>query len=133
MPSNCLTLTTSPNPSTAGQIVILSGRLLGPHRRHAVVLLWRRFPGWRRFHPTVVTRTDRSGHYSISAQISTNRWWYVTSRGFRSDTVHQRVAAVITVAQSATRAAPGDQVSITGNVAPAHPGNQLVLQQLGPG
>jgi phospholipase C len=68
----------------------------------------------------------------MSAQIATNRWWYVTSHGFRSATVHQRVAAVISVVPSATKAAPGDQLSFAGTVTPAHAGQQVVLQQLGP-
>ena len=43
-PSGCLTIATAPNPSTDGQMVTISGRLLGPKRGHAVVLLWRRLP-----------------------------------------------------------------------------------------
>jgi hypothetical protein len=53
--SHCLTIATAPNPSTDGQMVTISGRLLGPRRDHAVVLLWRRLPGQRRFHATVPT------------------------------------------------------------------------------
>jgi phospholipase C len=130
--SPCLTIAAAPNPSAAGQIVTISGRLLGRRRRHAVVLLWRRLPGARRFHVTEGTRTDRFGRYSMSARIDGNRWWYVTARGFRSRTVHQRVRAVITLIPSTTRAAPGDQVTFTGNVSPSHAGDQIALQQFGP-
>jgi phospholipase C len=130
-PSGCLTIATDPNPSTDGQIVTVSGRVLGPHRSHAVVLLWRRLPGQKRFHPIAATRTDRSGSYSMSAGVSGNRWWYVTAHGFRSRTVHQRVQALITLIPSETRAAPGDLVAFTGTVAPPHAGAQVALQQLG--
>ena len=54
-------------------------------------------------------RTDRFGRYSMRARIDTNRWWYVTALGMRSDTVHQRVQALVTAGASETRAAPGDQ------------------------
>ena len=127
-----LTLSASPNPSSDGQTVVISGRLRGPHHAHAVVLLWRRLPGSRRFRATAGTRTSGSGAYSMKIRLDGNRWWYVTSRGLRSRTVHQRVQALITLAPSQTKAAPGDQVTFSGSVAPAHPGLQVVLQQLGP-
>ena len=109
-----LTISSAPNPSTDGQTVTISGRLAGPRHAHAVVLLWRRLPGQRRFHPTAATRTDPAGRYSITVRLDGNRWWYVTSRGFRSRTVHQRVQALITLAASEVKAAPGDQVTFTG-------------------
>ena len=130
--SRCLGIATAPNPSTDPQAVTIAGRLFGPRHAHAVVLLWRRLPGQRRFHITAATRTDRIGDYSLAVHVDANRWWYTSARGFRSRTVHQRVAALITLASSETRAAPGDQVSFTGNVAPSHAGQSLVLQELGP-
>src|SRR5690348_8882427 len=48
--SRCLTIAAGPNPATAGEIVTISGRLYGPHPRHAAIVLWRRLPGSRRFH-----------------------------------------------------------------------------------
>jgi phospholipase C len=127
-----LTITTTPNPSTAGQAVTISGQLLATRPAHSVIRLWRRFPGSRRFQQTDVTRTDSSGRYSMTALIDSNRWWYVTTRGLRSRTVHQRVEGLVKLAASATRAAPGDRVAFTGRVAPSHPGEQMVLEQLGP-
>ena len=129
--SSCLTIATAPNPSTAGQPVTISGRLLGPRRGRAVILLWRKLPGQKRFHPIAATRTDRSGSYSMSVGLDGNRWWYVTTHGFRSRTVHQRVQALITLTPSENRAAPGDQVTFTGTVAPSHAGQQVALQLLG--
>ena len=126
-----LTITSAPNPSTDGQAVTISGRLRAPRHAHAVVLLWRRLPHQRRFHPTAATRTDASGRWSITVQVDGNRWWYVTARGVRSDTVHQRVQALITLGASEPKAAPGDQVTFTGSVSPSHPGQQVELQELG--
>jgi phospholipase C len=127
-----LTIAASPSPSTAGALVSVSGQLLGPDHGHRVVLLERRFPGERRFQPTVITRTDAAGRYRFTARIDSNRWWYATSVGLRSPTVHQRVAAAISLASSATRAAPGDPVTFAGSVSPSHAGQQIVLEQLGP-
>ncbi len=126
-----LTISSTPNPSTDPQRVTIDGRLSGPRHAHALVLLWRRLPGQRRFHPTAETRTDPAGHYSIAVRLDGNRWWYVTSRGFRSRTVHQRVQALITLAASEAKAAPGDTVTFTGSVSPAHRAAQIVLQQIG--
>jgi phospholipase C len=112
---------------------MISGQLSAPHRARAVVVLWRRLPRQHRFHPTAFTRTDSSGRYSMTAVIDANRWWYVTARGLRSRTVHQRVQALIGLASSETRAAPGDQVTFSGTVTPAHVGEQITLEQLGPG
>ncbi|MBV8998672.1 MAG: hypothetical protein JO304_06405, partial [Solirubrobacterales bacterium] len=69
----------------------------------------------------------------MSVLVDGNRWWYVTARGFRSRTVHQRVQALITLAASEAKAAPGDQVTFVGTVSPSHPGEQIALQQLGSG
>ena len=38
--------------------------------------------------------------YSMKVRLDGNRWWYVIAHGFRSRTVHQRVAALITLAAS---------------------------------
>jgi phospholipase C len=129
---HCLSIAAAPDPSTAGQVITVSGRLLGPRHGHRVVRLWRRFPGRRRFWPTEITRTNRFGRYSMRGRINTNRWWYVTARGVRSHTVHARVQALVTLASSEARAAPGDQVIFTGSVTPSHAGQHVVLQQLGP-
>jgi phospholipase C len=130
--SRCLTIASAPNPSTDGQPVLISGRLSDPRHGHAVVLLWRRLPGQKHFHPTAATRTDHAGRYSLSIRLDGNRWWYVTAHDFRSRTIHQRVAALVGVTASQTRAAPGDSVTFAGTVAPYHAGRTVVLQQLGP-
>ncbi len=130
--SRCLTIASAPNPSTDGQPVVISGRLSGPRHGHALVLLWRRLPGQKHFHATAATRTDHAGRYSMQVRLDGNRWWYVTAHGFRSRTVHQRVQALVGLSASETRAAPGDQVTFSGTVAPYHAGRTVVIQQLGP-
>ena len=131
-PAHCLTIATTPNPSTDGQSVLISGRLQGPRRGDAVVVLWRRLPGGTRFHPTAATRTNRAGRYSMTVRVDGNRWWYVTSHEVRSRTVHQRVHALIRLVPSETRAAPTDQVVFGGSVTPGHSGARVTLQQRRP-
>jgi phospholipase C len=112
--------------------VTISGRLRGPRRSHARVLLWRRFPGQRHFRLTKATRTDGFGRYSITARIvDTNRWWYVTSGRLRSHNVYHGVRALVTLGASETRAVPGDQVTFTGSVSPSHAGQAASLELLG--
>ena len=69
----------------------------------------------------------------MTARIDSNRWWYVTARELRSRTVHQRVHALVTLAASEMRAAPGDRVAFTGHVAPSRAGQHMVLEVLAPG
>ena len=129
----CLTIATSPDPSTAGQRVTISGRLGGRHHGRAVVLLWRRLPGSQQFQVTEATRTDPSGRYSMTARIDANRWWYVSAPGSRSSDVHQRVAELAALGASETRAAPGDLVTLTAGIDPAQLGQRVILEQLGRG
>ena len=68
----------------------------------------------------------------MTARVASNRWWYVTAAGLRSGSVHQRVAAPITLYPSETLAAPSDQVTFSGRIAPSHAGQRVVLEQLGP-
>ena len=68
----------------------------------------------------------------MTVTLDGNRWWYMTSRGLRSRTIHQRVQALVTLASSETKAAPGDQVTFSGGVSPFHAGRQIVLQEFGP-
>jgi phospholipase C len=128
-----LTIAATPNPSIERQRITISGRLLTARHRRVKVLLWRRLPGSKRFRITEAKRTNSAGRYSMTGRVDGNRWWYVTAQGLRSRTVHQRVHAVIALAPSETRAAPGDQVAFTGRVAPPHRGQQVMLEQLGAG
>ncbi|MGI8904604.1 MAG: alkaline phosphatase family protein, partial [Solirubrobacteraceae bacterium] len=128
----------APNPSTAGQQVVISGRLAtAPSRRASStsVLLWRRLPGWRRFHPELRTSTDVAGRYVIvrgPGVVQTNREWYVTAGpgAARTRTVHQRVSAAVTLSASTGTAAPGDRVSLSATVTPSHAGGRVELQRL---
>ncbi len=127
-----LTIASRPNPITVGDAVLVSGRLSGPGRSHARVVLWRRLVGWKRFHPAATARTDAAGRYEILRRrgvVATNRRWYVIGGGRRSRTVLERVYAVVTLAPSAGAVAPGEAVTLRGHVTPAHRGQRILLRQ----
>jgi phospholipase C len=130
-PGGSLSISATPNPATAGQQVVVSGRLLAPRRCGATVVLWTRLPGQRRFKQVARTRTDRSGAYRIvlaAGTVKTNRDWEVTTRRLRSRIVSQSVHALVALQSTATYAVVGDREVLTGQLVPAR-ANQRVLVQ----
>ncbi len=126
------TIQARPNPITDGQAVIIFGRLSGAHRAGARVVLWRRLAGWRRFHPALTTRADAAGRYDIlrrPGMVATNREWYVTANGRRSETVAERVRASVSLHASALKVGPGEPLTLSGHVTPSHRGERVNLSQ----
>src|SRR5438105_6097510 len=88
-----LSIGATPNPSVAGQQVVISGRLVGSRSAGVDVTLWHRLPGQRRFGRLLDTLTDAAGQYRIvrgPGVVRTNREFYVTARVLRSATIRQR-------------------------------------------
>jgi phospholipase C len=127
-----VSIRSAPNPSQQSDAVTISGRLFAQHARHRAVLLWQRLPAQRRFHRIRTVRTDASGRYAITfapGAVRTNRRWYVSVGGLRSRTVHQRVHASIALSASPPYAAPGERVTVSGDVSPSHAGERILLEQ----
>jgi phospholipase C len=123
----------SPNPSTADEVVVISGRVSGRHPRGLRVVLWRKIVHQRRFHRIAVTRTQAGGRYRFvghPGSTNTNRQWYVVVLGRRSRKVHQRVASVVTLAVSDPAPGPGETVRLRGTVTPRHINERIVIQTL---
>jgi len=138
-----LTIFSAPNPSTAGQQIVISGRLVRAHAARAAIVLWRLLPGWRQFHRVLVTRTDASGAYTILRPprvTQINEEWYVTAHDARSHaatgrdllsrTVYHRVHALVALSASATHAIPGARLRFSGAVSPSHSGARILFQHL---
>jgi phospholipase C len=128
-----VTLAPAPNPSQAGQPILLSGRLLGSRPAGVPVELWRKRPRDRRFHLAFRTPTDAKGRYALlvsGTDINTNVRWYATTRGVTSSIALQRVRALLTLKSSATGVAPGEPVRLSGHVTPWHGGDRVQLQEL---
>ena len=108
-----ISLHVSRNPALAGQRITLWGHLLGL-RRHAQacgvqVTLRQRLPGQQRFLVLTTALTGSPGGYRIvlpAGQVTTNREWQVTARGFRSPIVDQLVQAHVVLSSTATNTSP---------------------------
>ncbi len=130
--NTCLTIATSPDPSSSGAQVVIGGRLLigGAGR---TVSLWQRLPQQTRFQPVAhaTATTNSAGAYLMvrpSGPVQTNRQWYVSADGLRSRTITQSVRAVVTLAASAALIAPGDPETLTGHVSPSHAGQRVKVE-----
>jgi phospholipase C len=128
-----LTLAAAPNPSQAGQPILLSGRVMGIQKSGVAVTLWRKRPRDRNFHQAFVTPTGVGGNYGVlvsGTDVNTNSQWYATTHGVTSSTALERVRAALTLKTSTIGAAPGEPVQLRGHVTPWHGGNSVQIQQL---
>jgi len=128
-----LTISAVPSPSTAGDAVVISGRLIDSHPAGATVVLWHRLPGQRHFHMVMRTHADAFGRYVIiraRGVVETNRWWYTTAAGLRSRTLLQPVHELVSLVASDQSPAPGVPVTLTGHVSPPHAAGRVLLEQL---
>ena len=82
-----ISINLSDNPVTAGDQVVIFGRLTGPNNAGRVVTLWHRINPRPAFTPVQQTKTDGQGFYAFFRQpgvVDSNRNWYVKSLGARS-------------------------------------------------
>jgi hypothetical protein len=124
-----LTITAAPNPSTAGQKVVISGSTAAG----AQVVLWRELAGQSAFLQVAHTTTDAAGAYMftlVGGAVMTDQEWYVTSNSMRSITVQQQVHALVGLASSAhSAAAVGQAIVLSGRVTPSHAGEVVLIEQ----
>jgi hypothetical protein len=118
----------APNPSIAGQQVVVAGRVpgLGAGIR---VTLWQQSgngPGFRRVAATV---TSADGGYEFWRTPGVNRAWYVTALGFQSRTVRERVQARVMLQSIAA----GPAIRFAGLVSPSHAGERIMLERFAGG
>jgi phospholipase C len=127
-----LTIGSAPNPSTANQQVVISGRLIGLKSAFVPVTLWRRLHWQHKFHKFLTVRTDAQGNYSVIRRpglVQTNRDWYAVAGGLRSTTHRQRVRAAVTLVASSPTADSGAAEILSGHVTPAHPNQRVLIEQ----
>jgi phospholipase C len=128
-----VTIASSPNPSQAGQPVLVSGRIIGIRKAGVRVTLWRKFPREQRFHVAAQTPTDSTGHYAVllsGSALNTNAQWYATAQGISSSTAFQTVRALVTLKPSTAAAAPNDVIGLRGHVTPSHAHDQIAIERL---
>jgi hypothetical protein len=121
------TITSSPDPSRAGQKVVVSGSATSG----AEVALWRKLPHQSSFHQVSTATADSSGKYTFTLKrgaVMTDQQWYVVSNGAHSLTLTQQVDAVVALASSARSTVVGQPVVLRGHVTPSHAGQRVLIE-----
>ena len=114
-----LTLSSSPNPSVAGQKLTLTGRWPGGTAGRSVEL-FQELPGAKTFTKVAHTRTGSLGDFQfVRKGVQTNRKWYVAVGTEHSVTVEQRVKAVVTLRGGSP---------LLGHVTPNHAGEGVWIE-----
>lgn len=129
-----LTIAATPDPILAGEGVVIYGRLFGSDNAGQTIRLYHRLDGTGRgFSLIGATTTDPSGQYEFTREegvVATNRDWYVRGpSAAHSRTVHERVAALVTLAASTSQTDTAHTIVFTGHVTPNHPFEQVFLQK----
>jgi hypothetical protein len=128
-----LTIKVMPNPIIAGQEVTITGQLVGPRIANQPIVLYHRIPPRPFFTIIDVTKTDSNGFYSFirpEGVVLSDRSWFVRGpRGTHSETVHEHVQALVSLAASTTDAITGQTVLFSGHVSPGHPFRRVLLQE----
>ncbi len=124
-----VTIKASPNPSVAGQTLVLSGRVRGRSIGGAAITLWQELPWQRHFHRIARTRVDAVGVYQFNKRTNVNARLYVSSARRRSRTVHQQVRSVVTLTVSNPTPDTGAASLFSGQVTPRHGGEHVQIQQ----
>src|SRR5258708_5939107 len=87
LPVTAVTLASAPNPSRAGQAILLSGQVLGAKRADVAVQIWRKRPRDSEFQPALSTRADAAGRYAVlvsGAAVSSHGQWDAETHGVPS-------------------------------------------------
>jgi hypothetical protein len=129
-----LTIAATPNPIIAGEGVLIYGQLSGPDHAGQLISLYHRLDGTGRgFSRIGTTRTDSFGFYEFTREegiVYTNRDWFVRGpEGTHSRTVHERVAALVTLAASTTQTDTAHRIIFAGHVTPNHAFERVFLQE----
>ena len=128
-----LTIDAAPNPILAGEGVLIYGQLQGPDNQGQTIYLYHRVAPSKGFTLIGHTTTDSQGGYEFTRQegvVLTNRSWYVRGPdATHSDTIHEQVAALVTLSSNRTETRTGGRIVFTGQVTPNHPFERVLLQQ----
>jgi hypothetical protein len=128
-----LTITSTPDPISAGEGVLIYGQLTGPNNAGKRVWLFHRINPAAHFTPVSVTHTNASGFYEFvraDGIVNSNRNWFVVGPGNKhSRTIHEWVSSVVTLNAGTASTTTAQTVNFTGTVFPAHSNQRVLLQQ----
>ena len=135
-----LTIAATPNPILAGEGVLIYGQLNTKPASAQTIALYHHVAGTPGYTLVGKTTTDAGGFYEFTraeSVVVSNRSWYVKAtgaKGVHSRTVHERVAALVSLAASASSGETGQPIVFSGSSTPNHAGEQVLLQkQVGTG
>jgi hypothetical protein len=127
-----LTIHAVPHQIIAGEAVLIYGQLKGPDHANQAITLYHRVNPAPTYSVIGATHTDAAGRYEFTRAdgiVMTNRSWYVRGPALtHSRTVHERVAALVTLAANAPAGLTRHPIVFTGHVTPDHTGSVVVLQ-----
>ncbi len=130
--NRALTIHATPSSIIAGEPVFIFGRLEGRGSANQVVHLWHRINPSTKFTIISTTRTDSAGRYEFTRAegvVNTNRSWFVRGPVYtHSHTIHERVAAEVTLSPSANEGTTRHAFTFTGHITPDHAGSRVALQ-----
>ena len=130
--SHGLTIHAVPHSIIAGEAVLIFGQLEGPDHANQAIRLYHRVNPNRGFTLISTTHTDSTGQYEFTRAeglVLTNRSWFVRGPGFtHSRTVHERVAALVSLAASSSSGITRHPIIFSGHLTPDHTGEPVLLQ-----
>ncbi len=127
-----LTIHAVPHRIIAGEAVLIYGQLKGPNSGGKLIRLYHRVAPASQFSLIGTTTTNPNGQYEFTRAegvVETNRSWFV--RGpldTHSRTVHEQVAALVSLAASTSSGLTRHPIVFSGHVTPNHAGSVVVLQ-----
>jgi hypothetical protein len=128
-----LTIHAVPHSIIAGEAVLIYGQLKGPDHAGQVIRLYHRINPNPFFSVIGTTRTNANGQYEFvrpDGIVLTNRSWFVRGPGFtHSRTVHEQVAALVSLAASSPTGLTRHPIVFSGHVTPDHAGSVVLLQE----
>lgn len=128
-----LTINAEPNPIIAGEGVLIYGQLKGPNASGQTIRLYHHIARRPGYSLVGTTQTFFGGYYEFTRAegiVYTNRDWFVRGPdGSHSRTIHEHVAALVTLNASTTNATTGQQIVFSGHVTPNHAFQRVLLQE----
>lgn len=130
-----LTINVTPNPILAGEGVLIYGQLNGTPDAGQTVRLYHRVNPHGHFSLIGVTTTSSTGFYEFPRAegiVRSNRSWFVRGPNHsHSRTVHERVAALVTLAADSATGTTTRVIGFTGHLTPDHRFQHVLLQEQG--
>ncbi len=128
-----LTINAEPNPIIADEGVLIYGQLKGQGANGQTIRLYHHIAGRPGYSLVSTTQTFFDGYYEFTRAegiVATNRDWFVRGpSGSHSRTIHEHVAALVTLSASTANATTGQAIMFSGHVTPNHAFQRVLLQE----